>query len=134
MQTTEQLTARLAAARAELDTAQQVIDSIPTNPGTAKLRGKQHDIRIRGAVYRAAQAFERRDRLVREVQALEAELARSEQKPMDQATLNGARFVKDGKFGTWHEVVRVNKTTVSVKTDYSWVDRLLHERIIEVRK
>lgn len=34
----------------------------------------------------------------------------------------------------WHRVVRVNKTTVTVSTPYSWTDRIEFDRILEVRK
>ncbi|TDW31006.1 hypothetical protein [Cryobacterium psychrophilum] len=34
----------------------------------------------------------------------------------------------------WHRVVRVNKTSVSVETGYSWVDRIPLAKVIEVRK
>ncbi|ANJ26791.1 hypothetical protein [Agromyces aureus] len=34
----------------------------------------------------------------------------------------------------WHEVVRVNAKTVTVKTAYSWDDRVLISKILEHRK
>lgn len=33
----------------------------------------------------------------------------------------------------WHKVARVNKTTVSVETGYSWVDRIPFEKILDAR-
>lgn len=35
------------------------------------------------------------------------------------------------RFG-WHEVVRVNAQSVTVKTPYSWTDRILRKKILEV--
>ncbi|GAA1207394.1 hypothetical protein F6W70_13735 [Microbacterium maritypicum] len=43
----------------------------------------------------------------------------------------GAAFIHDGF--QWRTVVRVNKANVSVKTDYSWVDRAPFEKIHAVR-
>jgi hypothetical protein len=34
----------------------------------------------------------------------------------------------------WHEVVRVNKMTVTVDTGYSWTNWIPHDRIVEVRR
>lgn len=45
--------------------------------------------------------------------------------------INGATHVRTSV--GWHEVVRVNKTTVSTATGYSWVDRYPFDRILEVR-
>jgi hypothetical protein len=33
----------------------------------------------------------------------------------------------------WHKVARVNKTTVSVETGYSWVDRIPFDKILDAR-
>lgn len=41
--------------------------------------------------------------------------------------LSGSRFVKD-EFG-WHTVVRVNAKTVTVRTAYSWDDRIRIDRV-----
>lgn len=49
----------------------------------------------------------------------------------DPATLVAGAVVRD-KFG-WHKIVRVNKTTVSVATGYSWTDKIVLGKIIEVR-
>ncbi|TFC59448.1 MULTISPECIES: hypothetical protein [unclassified Cryobacterium] len=46
--------------------------------------------------------------------------------------LAGAKFIRD-EFG-WHEVVRVNAVTVSVKTPYSWTDKIPFDRVLEARK
>jgi hypothetical protein len=34
----------------------------------------------------------------------------------------------------WRKVVRVNKTTVSLETGHSWVDRIPFDDVLEVRK
>jgi hypothetical protein len=45
------------------------------------------------------------------------------------ADLRGARFVRD-RYG-WHEVVRVNARTVTVRTGYSWGDRIAMHKILK---
>lgn len=42
----------------------------------------------------------------------------------------GARGIRT-RYG-WHRVARVNKTSVSVETEYAWVDRYEFEKILEV--
>lgn len=45
--------------------------------------------------------------------------------------VEGARYVRD-EFG-WHEVVRVSAKSVTVKTPYSWTDRISLDKLREVR-
>lgn len=47
------------------------------------------------------------------------------------ADLEGAVLVRD-RF-RWHQVVRVNAKSVTVKTGHSWDDRIALDRILEVR-
>ena len=55
----------------------------------------------------------------------EAEKAR---RKFTQVDLAGVSHVRDS-IG-WHRVVRVNPTTVTVETGYSWTDRIPHEKIL----
>lgn len=45
--------------------------------------------------------------------------------------VKGARFVRD-QFG-WHVVARVSAKSVTVKTPYSWTERIAIDKIREVR-
>jgi hypothetical protein len=50
--------------------------------------------------------------------------------PFTDEQYAAARVVRT-RFG-WHEVVRVNAQSVTVKTPYSWTDRILRKKILEV--
>lgn len=50
-------------------------------------------------------------------------------KPVDRASLSVGDLVKVR--GQWRRIVRVNRTTVSVETGYSWTDRVPFEEIRE---
>ncbi|MGH7743318.1 MAG: DUF3560 domain-containing protein [Candidatus Dormibacteria bacterium] len=52
--------------------------------------------------------------------------------PIDPASMNRGDFVRYAN--RWHKVVRVNKTTVSVETGYSYTDKIKHHEIQEHRK
>jgi hypothetical protein len=96
----------------------------------SRLRGKQHWQRVGADVQHAAQQVRDDD-----TQAMRERAARFRAKhniPVEPAELMGARLVKD-RTGTWHEVVRINKTTVTVLTGHSWTARVPHDRIVEVR-
>ncbi len=45
--------------------------------------------------------------------------------------IKGARFVRTDV--GWHEVVRVSAKSVTVKTAYSWTDRILVGKVLEFR-
>lgn len=84
------------------------------------------------AAFRADQAAERASEHEAEKaarrEAREAEKARPK---LTTADVKGARIVRD-QFG-WHEVVRVSAKSVTVKTAYSWTDRISLDKILEVR-
>lgn len=93
---------------------------------------KIHHRRVDAEIRRTAQAFEEQAKAERDVAVAKVKAQRAAQIPVDPSELVGARYVKD-IYG-WHEVVRVNKTTVTVKTGYSWTDRIPVGRIVAVRK
>ena len=64
--------------------------------------------------------------------AAEAKAAEKARPKLTRDDLAGATHVRD-RFG-WHKVARVNKTTVSVETGYSWVDRIPFDKVLEVRR
>lgn len=74
-------------------------------------------------------------REARRVVAMALEAAQAErdaQAPCDIDGLEAGDWVRD-RFG-WHQVVRVNRKSVTVSTPYSWTDRLGRDRITETRK
>lgn len=99
-------------------------------PRGHRARGKSIEAEI--AAWKRAEARRGREAARRATTerkaARDAEAARVKLTGEDIA---GARYVRN-EFG-WHRVVRVNKTTVSVETGYSWVDRLSFTKILEVR-
>lgn len=66
--------------------------------------------------------------LERRVAAEEAEVNRV---PFTRVDLVGATHVRT-KYG-WHKVARLNSTTVSVETGYSWTDRHPFDKVLEAR-
>ena len=51
---------------------------------------------------------------------------------LTRADIDGAKCVRDAH--GWHEVVRVSAKSVTVKTQWSWTERIEHERVLEVRR
>jgi hypothetical protein len=51
---------------------------------------------------------------------------------LTRADVEGARFVRDS-IG-WHEVVRINAKSVTVRTPYSWNDLIPLGKVLEVRR
>lgn len=76
---------------------------------------------------REARAQQKRDHEAR-IAAREAEKARPK---LTAADIKGATLVRD-QYG-WHEVVRVSAKSVTVKTQWSWTDRIPLVRILESR-
>jgi hypothetical protein len=70
-----------------------------------------------------------RDALRMRITVEESRRAEASRKRLTADDIQGATRVRD-RFG-WHEVVRVNKTSVTVATGYSWTDRIAIDRIIE---
>ncbi|WP_350347227.1 hypothetical protein ABIQ69_11360 [Agromyces sp. G08B096] len=95
------------------------------------------------AAYRArAAATERRvDEAVAAVQAERDAEHRAAREVAAAVEAARVRLTRDDILGAthvrtpygWHKVARVNKTTVSVETAYSWTDRYPFDKILEVR-
>lgn len=58
-------------------------------------------------------------------------LAAAERPKLTAADLASATLVRD-RTG-WHKVVRVNATTVTVQTPWSWTERIKRDHILEAR-
>lgn len=83
---------------------------------------------------REAAAWEKVRAAQTEVDILERRVAHAAETapvPFTEEDLRSARYVRD-QHG-WHEVARVNAKSVSVRTGYSWTDRIPRDRILEVR-
>jgi hypothetical protein len=129
----EQLSAAAAAKRAA---GQHIFESagVPDTaagrlsaPGLAQAhRNTDSQLQRFTQAQAEARALEHKAGLAR---ARESEAARTRYAAAD---LKGARFVKD-RYG-WHEVVRVNAKTVTVKTPYSWTDSIPIGKIHDHRK
>lgn len=61
----------------------------------------------------------------------EAAQAERDRPRLTYADVAGARLVRD-RYG-WHEVVRVSAKSVTVKTAWSWTERIPLDRVLEVR-
>lgn len=103
--------------------------------GVRRKPNPKADARRYAGYARQSDVYVRFDELTAEVEQLEralaAALADRDRVTLTRADVVGARAVRD-RFG-WHKVARVNKTTVSVETGYSWTDRIDFGRILEAR-
>lgn len=92
------------------------------------------DAQRRSAYDRAADLWLAHAAAARDRDALERLLKRARRDaaaPRDLASLRPGSLVRT-HLG-WHRVVRVNRTSVSVETGYSWTDLIRLDRIIETR-
>lgn len=92
------------------------------------------DTRRHAAYDRSAKATRDLMEQERRVRAAEHRLERAERDavaPRDLDALARGWFVRT-RHG-WHRVVRVNATSVSVETGYSWTDRIPFKQIVETR-
>ena len=146
---------RLTAANeklAYLQTRQQRLDERANNATPGRLADGTYDsavlsgtmrkpnLRKSNARYRTydrAAAAQRelidQEKLVARLTAeLDHTVAEAERPRLTRGDILGAVFVRTA-YG-WHKVVRVNSTTVSVATGYSWVDRHPFDSIIDTRR
>lgn len=111
-------------ALADFDTAHQVG---PTDPGTHSMNGHKTEARMGRDVQRFVNKMGRekvaRDRLEKATEAAWSAVADEEQRIHDESVahtlddLATARIVRDSRYG-WGRVIRVNKTTVTVRDTY----------------
>lgn len=92
-------------------------------------RHAQSTLREAMATVEAARAEERRQAVERREEAAQAERDRPK---LTRDDVEGATHVRD-RFG-WREVVRVNASSVTVRTAYSWDERIALARVLEVRR
>ncbi|MFC9432698.1 hypothetical protein [Nocardia sp. NPDC057030] len=77
-------------------------------------------------------AYAEAQRLAHEVEVLERKVAERDRVRLTRDDVIGAVAVRTAV--GWHKVVRVNKTTVSCASGYSWTDKFAFDKILEVRK
>jgi len=97
--------------------------------GSSFKRQGEKQLREAVAEAKAVTAASRAQMVARVKARRDAELVRVR---LTREEIVGAVAVRT-RFG-WHAVVRVNAKSVSVHTGYSWVDRVLFEDVLEVRK
>lgn len=61
----------------------------------------------------------------------ERRIAERDRTRLTRDDIAGATHVRISR--SWHKVVRVNQTTVSVDSGYSWVDRYTFDKVLEAR-
>lgn len=93
-------------------------------------RGKSLERTIDDAVKEVARIKAAEWDALRE-RARAAAVAEKARVKMTAEDVRGNRYVRD-QFG-WHAVVRVSQKSVTVKTPYSWTDRLPLTKILEVK-
>ena len=97
--------------------------------GSSFKRQGEKQLREAVAEAKAVTAASRVAMVARVKAAREAELVRVR---LTREDIVGARAVRTVR--GWQAVVRVNAKSVSVHTGYSWVDPVLFEDVLEVRK
>lgn len=120
----------IAAKEAELEAARAALVANFNRQVGGSSRTKQHGIRVDAQIRRGAEHSRTVERLERELAALRRPV-RPEPKPVTPDALAAAKYVRN-RYG-WHKVVRVNRTSVTVETGYSWTDRIPVAKILEVR-
>lgn len=92
----------------------------------------------RQAQYAQGRAFEahrdadaRIEKWTDKISSLERRIRESERVRLTSTDIASATHVRT-RTG-WHEVVKVNATTVTVKTPYSWTDRIALDKVLEHR-
>lgn len=133
--------AGLAAATSERDaiearaSSRHWTESDPAiGSGIRRKPNAKADARRFDGYAREASVYVRVDQLTKDVALLENVLALAEaerdRRVLTHEDVVGAVAVRDS-YG-WHRVAKVNRTTVSVETGYSWTDRIEFARILEV--
>lgn len=124
------LRARLADVEQKLSNAQPFTSGDPAlaRLGAAALR--QHHKRTDAALDRYTRLVALRDRLRFQLASAEGREAEAARARLTADDVRGASLVRDKR--GWHKVVRVNATSVTVETGYSWTDRIPLHHVIEV--
>jgi hypothetical protein len=134
----EPVSPELAAIRAQLADLRAAFQRNADNsPGWSRRRGgsgKQARLRYDAQLRRAGEYGRKIAALEAQERAMVANGGQPVVKPgpVDPSELVGAVAVRT-RWG-WREVVRVNAKSVTVKSGYSWTDRVPNGQVIEVRR
>lgn len=129
--TAADLAGQLANARAALAR----ITALTDDPAVARLAGgplRIHRRRVETHARRTVEALERIASLEHRLALAEHREAEASRERLAADQVHGARFVRT-RHG-WHEVVRVNATSVTVRTEWSWDERIALGKVLEVRR
>lgn len=127
--------AQAAQVRADAlgDRAHEMGGGIPGFGGSGNQRAAQQ---VRAAFGRADRAAREADERVayweQKLSAYKRRLAERDRVRFTHEDIKGATWVRVG-YG-WCKVARVNAKTVSVETGYSWTDRIVFDKVLEVRR
>lgn len=138
------MSAAVQAAEAALKEWDRMHAIQPTDPGMQSMRFHEtqarRDADLTVYLNRLGREKRARERLVRDVEKARAEerrAARSALEPVDPARLKGARLVLVRRHTglSWHQVIRVNRTTVTCAAAPGMDQpRFPHDSIVDVRK
>lgn len=124
--------AALARADAKHEAANEMGGGIPGFGGSGNQRAARQVRSALDSSYRSwREATERVQKWSDKLARLKAQQAEIQRLRLTRDDVAGATHVRT-RFG-WHKVARVNKTTVSVETGYSWTDRYPFDEIHEAR-
>lgn len=133
----QQSAAELAArAQAKREEMQRIFNSTGVPERAA---GRLNSTNLARAHRNTDSALRRYTEAEQQAQALEHKAALAAHREAESARqhftpdeLKGAKFIQTDT--GWHEVVRVNGKTVTVKTPYSWTDSIALKKILKVAK
>lgn len=127
--------ADLAGQLADARTALARIPAPTDDPAVARLAAgplRTHRRRVETHARRTVEALERIASLEHRLALAEHREAEAGRERLVTDQVRGARFVRS-RHG-WHEVVRVNATSVTVRTEWSWDERIALGKVLEVRR
>lgn len=123
-----------AAAEQHEKAAHPYADDMATVSGIRRKPSARADQKRDAANRRRSDAWSRVRELqayVSRLEAREAHLVKLDPQPWTGDQIKAATHVRD-RYG-WHQVVRVSAKSVTVRTPYSWTDRIARDRVLEVR-
>lgn len=123
---------KLEDADRKADRAREMGGGIPGFGGSGNQRAAQQVRSAWGSADRAwREASEKLEYYTGKAKGYERRIAERDRTLLTRDEIAGATHVLISR--TWHKVVRVNKTTVSVDSGYSWVDRYTFDKVLAAR-
>jgi hypothetical protein len=120
------------AAEAVKERAREMSGGLLSFGGSGPQRARQQVQAASERGFRAySEAQERYDYWDAKIRGYEARIAERDRKRLTRDGVAGATHVLLSH--GWRKVAKVNKTTVSVETGYSWTDRYTFDKVLAVR-